>query len=390
MMDKIIFIALSFIFMTTLSHGQEDYKEIVNENKQYTADHQYDVPDLKDIKLKRKPKNVILMIGDGMGHNQVFAAYTANGGKLNLQNCTHMGLVKTKPAKKFTTDSAAAGTALACGKKTSNGAVGVDADSNKLVNIREELELMGKATGVVSTSSITHATPASFVAHQNKRNMYEAIANDFAESNIDVFIGGGKKHFVDRKDSVNLLNKLEAKGYQVLEDINEIAEVTEGKLVGLTSWEHNKSVLDGRGEKLSKASKTAMTILDGDKDGFFLMIEGSQIDWAGHQNNTSYLVTEMLDFDKAIGEVLAFAAQDRETLVIITADHETGGFGIKDGSYSEGKVEGMFPTKGHTGIFVPLFAYGPGAEEFNGILDNTDIPNLIAELFGTQLNDETK
>lgn len=384
-MNKSIYLAFLFILSTIISVSQENYKDIVDENTHYTANVQYDVPNLKNAKLKRKPKNVILMIGDGMGHNQVFAAYTANGGKLNLQNCTHVGLVKTKPAKKFTTDSAAAGTALACGKKTRNGAVGVDVEGKALVNIREKSEELGKTTGLVSTSSITHATPASFVAHQPKRGMYEAIANDFLKSNIDVFIGGGKKHFTHRKDSLDLVEELKLNGYQVSEDINEMVQIKEGKLAGLTAWEHNNPVTEGRGDMLIKATQTAINILDNNKKGFFLMVEGSQIDWAGHQNNTSYLVSEMLDFDKAIGAALAFAVQDRETLIIVTADHETGGFAVKDGSFTEGKVEGMFPTKGHTGIFVPLFAFGPGADMFTGIMDNTDIPKIIAKLFGDSL-----
>jgi len=387
-MIKTVLIATLFLAVTILGNSQENYKEIVNVDNHYTAGEQYDVQELGKVKFKRKPKNVILLIGDGMGHNQVFAGYTANGGKLHLQNCTHFGLVNTKSANKYTTDSAAGGTALACGKKTLNGAVGVDTEGNALPNIREKSELVGKSTGVVSTSSITHATPASFMAHQPKRSMYEAIANDFLNTNVDVFIGGGKKHFTEREDGANLVDSLKLKGYQVLEQIDEMTQVTEGKLAGLTAWEHNVSVTDGRGEMLTKATQTAINILDNNKDGFFLMVEGSQIDWAGHQNSTSYLVTEMLDFDKAVGAALAFAAENRETLVIVTADHETGGFAIKNGSFDEGKVEGMFATKGHTGVFVPLFAYGPGAEHFTGIIENVDIPTKIAELFGTQLTVE--
>jgi alkaline phosphatase len=210
--------------------------------------------------------------------------------------------------------------------------------------------------------------------------MYEAIAADFLNTNIDVFIGGGYKHFAERKDGKNLVDELKEKGYQVETEMKKIAKTKKGKLAGLVSSEHPTTIEDGRGDMLIKATETAINILDDDPDGFFLMVEGSQIDWAGHQHNTSYLVTETHDFDKAIGKALAFAAKNKETLVIVTADHETGGFAINNGNMKTGEVLGEYTTGGHTGVMIPVFAFGPGSDEFTGFYDNTDIPKKIENL----------
>jgi alkaline phosphatase len=225
---------------------------------------------------------------------------------------------------------------------------------------------------LVSTSTITHATPASFIAHQESRNMYEEIAADFLKTDIDVFIGGGIDHFTKRKDGRNLMTELEQNGYQVETDINKIKNAKSGKLVGLTAPEHNGRVTE-RGDMLPVATNTALKILSNNKDGFFLMVEGSQIDWGGHAGSAIYVVEEMLDFDLVIGQVLEFAAKDKNTLVVITADHETGGMAITGGNTTEGTVKAAFPTGSHTAVMVPVFAYGPGAEEFGGIMENTEI-----------------
>jgi alkaline phosphatase len=243
----------------------------------------------------------------------------------------------------------------------------------------EEAEDKGLATGLVSTSAITHATPASFIAHQEKRNMYEEIAADFLKTDIDVFIGGGYKHFTERKDGRNLVEELKQKGYRVEQDINSIKKVKEGKLAGLTAPGHNGR-MEERGDMLPVATNTAINILSNNKKGFFLMVEGSQIDWGAHAGSTIYIVEDMFDFDRTIGVVLEFASKNKETLVIVTSDHETGGMAIVDGNYETGMVKGEFPTGSHTGVMVPVFAYGPGAEKFTGFMDNTDIPKRIRKL----------
>ncbi len=366
--------------MYTLA-GQETYKEVKHEvnNPAYQAGEFHPVKSYPEKVKGKRPKNIILFIGDGMGVDHVWAGLTANGGKLFLDNFKHIGFSKTQSADKYTTDSAAGGTALATGVRTYNGAIGVDVNRKPLQSILEQAEEMKLATGLVSTSAITHATPASFIAHQAARSKYEAIAADFLKTDIDVFIGGGYKHFADREDGRNLIEELRKNGYQVLQDLQAISQVKEGKLAGLTAPEHNGRLAE-RGNMLPVATRTAINILSNNKKGFFLMVEGSQIDWGGHANNTPYVVEEMLDLDQAIGEALAFAARDRETLVVVTADHETGGMSITDGNLYTGKVQGSFTTEDHTPVMVPIFAFGPGASEFTGIMDNTDVNKKMRQL----------
>jgi len=335
-----------------------------------------------DQNRQEHPQNIIFMIGDGMSVAHVYAGMTRNHGVLNLDKITHVGLQKTYSADSYITDSAASGTAMATGQKTNNGLIGLDTNGVEQKTILEIAEDNGLATGLISTSSITHATPASFIAHVQSRYMYEEIASDFLETDIDVFIGGGKNNFVKRKDSLNLVAELESKGYQVFYEMDQITRVESGKLVGLTDEAHNPSILEGRGNMLPEATKTALNILEKDSDGFFLMIEGSQIDWGAHDNDTEYIISEMIDFDKVIGQVLEFAVKNENTLVVITGDHETGGMSITGGDLKTGEVEANYGTTEHTGVLVPVYAFGPGAEEFSGIYENTELFEKFMKLYG--------
>jgi len=377
------FSALLFIF--TLVSGSAFSQVNPNENKDSTNhkifENQHFYPVKKYTEPSgRRPKNVIYFIGDGMGLTQIFSGLTANKGKLYLQNFVHIGFATTRSHSHFTTDSGAAGTALATGKKTYNGAIGVGPDSSAVVNIRERAAQKGLATGVVSTSAVTHATPASFVAHQKGRSSYEKIAEDFVKADIDLFIGGGLKHFSARMDGQNLIDSLKTKGFQVVTDWTQLAGIEKGKIAGLLAPEHLPTMLEQRGNMLPTATNTAIKVLNNNKKGFFLMVEGSQIDWGGHDNHTDYIVTEVLDLDQAVGAALEFASKNKETLVLVTADHETGGFSITAGNDQTGKVIGGFVTKSHSSVMVPVFAFGPGADQFRGFIDNTDIPLKIMEL----------
>lgn len=382
-----IYIGLLLILsgITATSLAQENYKTPakIDSLKTYQGGKFYPVEKFELHSGIKKPKNIILMIGDGMGVTQVFAGLTANHGHLFLENFKSVGFSKTQSSNQYVTDSAAGGTALSTGQKTYNGAIGVNADTVAIKTILEMAEDKGMATGLVSTSAITHATPASFIAHQGSRGSYEDIAADFLRTEIDVFIGGGYKHFTERKDGRNLANELKAKGYNVLTKMDEIGLVKTGKLAGLTAPEHNGKA-EERGDMLPLATQTALNILGQGKKGFFLMVEGSQIDWGAHQNNTIYVVKEMLDFDQAIGKALEFAAKDGETLIIVTADHETSGFALVDGDMKTGMVNGAFATGDHTGVMVPVFSFGPGADRFTGIMENTDIPCKIRKLLRLQ------
>jgi alkaline phosphatase len=348
----------------------------------------------KSIEAKR-PKNIIFMIGDGMGLTQISAGYYMNKGQLNLLKLPYVGLHINYPAEDSTviTDSAAGATAFSIGEKTYNGAIGVGKDSLPRETIMETAKKKGLGTGLVVTCNIQHATPAAFVAHVKSRADYEPISNDILKSGIDIFIGGGKQFFDNRKtDSRNMVKELETQGYQVSdwnkEDLNKV-NITKNKFAYFTANVQPLTAEQGR-DYLPSASKMACNFLQKNATkGFFMMIEGSQIDWGGHAANSSYIVNEMLDFDKAVGEVLAFAKQDGNTLVIITADHETGGYGLTKGS-NWGKVVGQFadtkPDKSgsiyHTCALIPVFAYGPGAENFTGVYQNTAIYQKMKVLFG--------
>lgn len=343
--------------------------------------------EIKDIPLNKrisskKPRNIIFMIGDGMGVAQIYAALSANQGKLNFELCPITGFHKTYSAENYITDSAAGATAFSIGKKTYNAAIGIDNDSVPQKTILEIAEEKGLATGLVATSSITHATPASFIAHQKHRKMQEEIATDFLKTDIDVFIGGGRDFFMKRKnDNRNLLTELQNKGYQTFTGtIDEVVKTDKTKIAALLADDGMPKYAEGRGDMLLLSSRKAIEVLNKNKKGFFLMIEGSQIDWAGHDNNLQYVVEETLDFDKVIGEVLEFAAKDGETLVVITADHETGGLTLVGGNFKNGNVEGRFSTDYHTGVMVPVFAFGAGAENFSGIYENTAIYDKMMKL----------
>ncbi len=328
-----------------------------------------------------KVKNVIIMIGDGMGVSQVYAGMTANRGTLNLERCQFVGFSKTYSADSYITDSAAGGTAIACGTKTKNGAIGVDPEGNPVKSFLEHAAENGFSTGVVASCAVTHATPASFVAHQPSRNMQEEIAVDFVNSDLTLFIGGGKKYFDDRKDKENLLEKLKARGFQLAFNMEDVRKVSSGKLAGLVADEHPAPYPE-RGEFLPESVQAAINLLKNNNKGFCLMVEGSQIDWACHSNDEKATIQEMLDFDRAIKVAFDYADQDPNTLVIVTADHETGGMSLTGGDLSSGKVEAKYGSKGHTSVMVPVFVYGAGAAEFAGIYENIDILAKILKLYG--------
>lgn len=328
----------------------------------------------------KKIKNIIFMVGDGMGTTQIYAGLTANKGWLHLEKIKHIGFSKTNSANRYITESAAGATAFAIGQKTKNGAIGVDSLDRPMPTILEIAHKNGLSTGLVATADLTDATPAAFTAHVPQRNMQQEIASDYLKSGVDVFIGAGRSQFVNRRDGRDLIKELAEKGYTVSFDIDEIVKVKEGKLAGLLP----ELRVAERGDQLIKSAFTAINILNQNPKGFFLMIEASRIDHGGHANDLEYVIEEMLDFDRAIGKVLEFAEKDGETLVVITADHETGGLTLTGGDIETGKVRGEFSSKGHTSVMVPVFAFGPGAEEFIGIYHNNTIFEKFMNAFQFQ------
>lgn len=335
----------------------------------------------------QRPSNIIFLIGDGMGLSAVSAGFYFGEEPSQFNRFHHIGLIRTSSSTHKVTDSGASGTAMAAGQKSYNGAIGMDTTASPIPSITEVVSGMGWSTGVISTSSITHATPASFYAHVERRNMEEKIAEQLVASEINFFAGGGTRFFGMRVDGRDLFEEAGSRGIVI--DTTGLPESldfsVDGRYGFLLAGAGMPPKTEGRDDFLPRATGLAIRYLSADTDGFFLMVEGSQIDWAGHANDQAYLVAEMLDFEQAIREAIDFAEKDGKTLVVVCADHETGGAtlaaGTGDAEMNDPTgVHYSFATGGHSATLIPVFAFGPGAEEFMGIYENTEIFHKMAGL----------
>jgi alkaline phosphatase len=336
-----------------------------------------------------RPKNVILMIGDGMGISQLSSAYYFPDEKDEdrepaFSRFRYIGLCGTSSGAELVTQSAAAATTLATGYKTYNLAIGVDLDTVIRENIVELLSKKGYMTGIIVSSYVVDATPAGFYAHQPERYMYHEIAYDLLRSDIDFFAGGGASFF---RDSTGFY-PFEEYGIEVKRrKLKKIKKPEPGSRYGfLLAKERMPTMEEGRGDFLTRASSIAVDFLSTGDEGYFLMVEGSQIDWAGHGNDEEFMIAEVNDFERTINGILDYAEKDGETLVIVTADHETGGFtlGAAGDNYNGADytvIHPTFATTNHSAALVPVFAYGPGAENFIGVYENTEIFHKLVSLF---------
>lgn len=338
-------------------------------------------PPVTSVTPLEKPMNVIFLIGDGMGLPQITGAMYMENNKTVFERFTNIGFHKSHSADNLVTDSAAGATAFACGVKTYNGAIGVNTRKEPLPTLLEMAEKKQMATGLVVSCSITHATPAAFIAHVAGREDMEDIALQFLNTPVDIFIGGGMDYFARRKtDNRDLIAELRNKGYQISSfldtEIGDLNLKTTKNIGYFTANGEPLPVTAGR-DYLVPAAVDAMNFLNHrSPEGFFLMIEGSQIDWGGHANDANYVVTELHEFEKVIAAALDFAETNGNTLVVVTADHETGGFAVQPGSKLN-NIQVAFTTKSHTALMIPVFAAGPGAEAFRGIYENTAIFDKI-------------
>lgn len=331
-----------------------------------------------------KAVNVIYMIGDGMALPQVYAAMLASGEDMTFQQFPYIGVVNTHSASNDITDSAAGGTALASDHKTNNAMLGVNPDTIPVKTVFEALAEQGKKTGIVVTSYVTHATPAAFYAKVPHRKQYEDIAVQMAENPyINLIIGGGMKHFAQRKDSLDLIGRMENElGWKVYDNLAEV-DVTSQKYAVIADTNHMPKAAD-RGDFLPRAVKTALKTLDNAENGFFLMVEGSQIDFACHGNDSTWMMDEMLDFDYAVNVALDYAKEKGNTLVVVTADHETGGLTLPDPQGKYTNVVFHYSTGSHTCLPVLVYAYGPGAEQFTGWMQNNELKAKIMNACGME------
>ena len=325
------------------------------------------------------PKNIIILIGDGMGINYVGASLLQDPNS-PFKDFKTIGLSITCSADKLITDSAAGATAIATGYLTNNKYISVDTLKQPLYTIFEHAEKLGLSTGLVVTATVTHATPGAFVGHTNDRNDQTLIASQMVEQDVDVVIGGGLKYFLpkgfsgERVDNIFLTDKLINKGYALPNSYSELNSLpdTVKQFYALLEMDGLPESLR-RDYSLGDLTKKALTHLKNDSDGFVIMIEGSQIDWAGHDHKSKELLEEMKDFSSAVTEALVFAKADSNTLVLITSDHETGGMSITKGNNNASELELSYTSKGHTSSPVGIFAFGPGEELFKGIMNINDI-----------------
>jgi alkaline phosphatase len=371
---------------------------------------------------RRTAQNVILLIGDGMGaaHRTAARLYSVGReGELAMDTLPIVGMARTWSTEGVVTDSAAAGTALATGVKTFNKAIAVDPAGNPVETILEKAQEAGKSVGLVTNVQLAHATPASFAAHNPDRDDYLAIALDIFDSNVDVLLGGGEDHFLpvgtpgcypddgDRTDNRNLIDEAVAQGYQhvcTAADFDAVDPVVTDKLLGAFA---DYGMARPYAPSLAAMTAKAIAILSKDPDGFFLMVEGGQIDWAAHTNDALNTLDDTLTFDEAVRAALDFQAEHPDTLVIVTGDHATGGLTIEDTPHDEAcpephpddprecrnalQEDGPFQVSGglsfwldwtsvnHTADDIPVTATGPRAIDLAGYYENTHIFEVMRE-----------
>ena len=370
---KRILVTAAAVLICTSSFAQKIVKgEIEN-----APQHETYQPTFRSDGSKKAPKNIILMIGDGTGLGQIASGYYANGGKLTVTNLKAWGWVTTQSADDFTTDSAASGTAYACGIKTKNYTVGLDADGNPAPNIPEIVSEKGIISGVLSTDDLNGATPASFFAHQKNRGMTAEIWGDLPSSKLTFWSAGSQEQFAAQSAETRAAIM---ENFTVVKDLNDPVAASAERLGYLPTAVQSGYIKDGRTDYLPTTTRYALRFLKercARRKGFFIMIEGARIDKASHANVYDSMVLEMLDFDQAIEEAIRFADEDGETLVIISADHETGGATLMGGDPAKGNVNGLFVSDWHTPSPVPIFAYGPHSQDFMGIQGNDEVAQKI-------------
>ena len=324
-----------------------------------------------------KVKNIIFLIGDGMGLAQINAAETVNKG-LTLFNFKNIGLQMNSPADAYTTDSGAGGSAMATGEPTFNRHISMTADGKVTPSLTDYAFDKGLACGVITLGNLADATPAAFYGHATDRDYTDQLTNYLLDGKLTLLAGGGMDVFTERKDKSEYLTKLK-KIYRLTDDFEEINK-DERKVI-CADGRMDLAATQGTLDLLARITKMGIDKVQKANDkGFFLMVEGAKIDYAGHSNSLPGSIVEMLSFDMAIAEALKFADSNGETLVVVTADHETGGLTLIDGDREKGLITGYYVTDDHTPIMLPVFAYGPGSQEFMGIYKNTEIFHKMKKL----------
>ena len=329
-----------------------------------------------------KPKNIIILIGDGMGTNHVSAA-VLNFPDNPFVKFNSVGLSITRAANKLVTDSAPGATVFSTGCRTNYRYIGVDTAGHRLTTLFELADKRDVATGIVVTCDVTHATPAAFVSHVVDRGEQDEIARQFLSAHLDLVIGGGAKHFRENHETskvLNLIDSLKTLGYDIFTNYESLNENESSKKFYALLDDGHLHKADNRNYSLTDLTNKALSVLSENENGFILMVEGSQIDWGSHENNQEYMMSELKDFCGAVNTSLDFAEKDGNTLVLVTADHETGGVSIIDGTPDGTSLTLKFSTNEHTAGMVGVFAKGPGEELFRGVYDNFMIGRHLFQL----------
>ena len=342
----------------------------------YATPHTYDIVKVQEPPQSNEVRNIIFLIGDGMGLEQVSCAWVLNHGKLNLDNMSHIGLSRTYATDELITDSGAGGTALAAGVKTAYSHVGTAADTTDLYSILVDAAKLGKKTGTVVTCHFADATPCDFCCHNEYRYNQDDLIADYVTCGVDYLAGGGLDWFtVKRKDGRDITKEMAAAGYTVALTEEELMQA-ELPVIGILSPD-NLPVAQERGDLFRRMVAQGLKELSANENGFVMMIEGSCIDDWLHGNDIEKAMEELLDFDRTLGDVLEFAAKDGHTLVVVTADHSTGCLTLQDGNLEKGEIGVFFASESHNGIAVPVYAWGPGSEKFTGIRENAEWGQLV-------------
>ena len=343
----------------------------------YVTPYPYDTVKVQEPPVSNEVRNVIFLIGDGMGLEQVSCAWVLNHGKLNLDNMTHTGLSRTYCTNELITDSGAGGTALAVGQKTAYSHVGTAADSTDLYSILVDASKAGKKTGVAVTCHFADATPCDFCCHNEYRYNQDDLIADYVTCGVDYLAGGGLDFFtVNRQDGRDITKEMVAAGYNLALTEEELM-AAQLPVIGILSPD-NLPVAQERGDLFRHMVAKGLKELSADEKGFVMMIEGSCIDDWLHGNNIEKAMEELLDFDRTLGDVLEWAEKDGHTLVVVTADHNTGAITLQDGNLEKGEIGVNFGSDSHNGIAVPVYAWGPGSEKFTGIKENAEWGQLVA------------
>jgi alkaline phosphatase len=327
------------------------------------------------------PKSIVLVISDGTGIGQHSLSYYEND-RYSPAKFEHVGLMTTHTAHAGKiTDSAAGATAMGTGTKTYRGAIAVDVDKQPLKTVLEHAQDKGMATGLVATSTITNATPAAFASHVDSRGNLAEIARQLAEAQVTVLFGGGREHFLSKeKDGVqdsDLFEQMSSRGVQIVTTLEEPYDV-DRPIIGLFADGGLPPAHKDRSPTTAEMARRALDILGSDPDGFFLMVEESQVDWGSHDHNAEWVQAEMASLNDVIDSLLVYQEQHPETLVVLVADHETGGLAVHEKTLGA-RYKPDWTTNFHTGSMVPIFATGPGSDVFDAVVDNTFIGQTLID-----------